>query len=185
VRGRPFHFGVSFISEPLKQLVERMARLQEKGSTMAPKNPFDESLPGHVRNNVLPFCAPSARLALDDIPLFCDLNEFLGFAEEEGADKEGTYISKWLDDPSAERLARWLRDNGVPNPVDEFHILLFEQRTIFQWEGMQEQPITVRPDQMYLQRFEKHRKHALNLDLRNLKLWARRENIEKSLQAHS
>jgi hypothetical protein len=43
---------------------------------MATKNAFDQSL-RQVRSNVLPFCAPSARLALDDIPLFGDLNEFL------------------------------------------------------------------------------------------------------------
>ena len=154
---------------------------------MAPKNAFEESLPGQVRSNVLPFCAPSARLALDDIPLLGDLNEFLGFPEEEAVvgDEEGTYISKWLDDPSAERLATWLMDNGVPNPVHEFYVSLFEQRTTFLWEGVQDRPITVRPDQMYLQRFEKHGKHALNLDLRSLKLWARRETIEKALKEHT
>ena len=152
---------------------------------MVTKSAFDESLPGQVRSNVLPFCAPSARLALDDIPLFGDLNEFLGFPEEEAVVGEGTYISKWLNEPSAERLATWLRDNGVPNPVHEFHVSLFEQRATIPWEGDQNWRITVRPDQMYLQRFEKHGKYALNLDLRSLKLWARRTTIEKALQERS
>jgi hypothetical protein len=104
---------------------------------MAHQNAFDESHPGQCRSNVLPLCAPSARLALDDIPLYGDLNEFLGFPEEEGVVGEGTYISKWLDDRSAERLATWLTDNGVPNPVDEFHITLFEQRATIPWAGVQ------------------------------------------------
>src|SRR5271165_4525299 len=120
---------------------------------MVPKNAFEESLPGQCPSNVLPYCAPSARLALDDIPLFGDLNEFLGFPEEEAVVGEGTYISKWLDDPSAKRLATWLMDNGVPNPVHEFHITLIEQRSTFPWEGVQNRPITVRPDEMDLQRF--------------------------------
>jgi hypothetical protein len=152
---------------------------------MAAKNACDESLRGQCRSNVLPLCAPSARLALDDIPLYGDVNEFFGFPEEEAVDGEATYISKWLDDPSARRLARWLRDNGVPNPMHEFHILLFEQRTTFQWEGVQDRPITVRPHEMYLERFEKNGKHALNLYLASLKLWARRETIENALQAHT
>ena len=105
---------------------------------MAPTNAFEESLPGQVRSNVLPFCAPSARLALDDIPLFGDLNEFLGFPEEEAVVGEGTYISKWLDDRSAEPLASWLMDSGVPNPVHEFHVSLFEQRATIPWGGRSE-----------------------------------------------
>jgi hypothetical protein len=152
---------------------------------MASKSACDESLPGQARSNALPFCAPSARLALDNIPLLGDVNEFFGFPEEEAVDGEGTYISKWLNEPSAERLAAWLRDNGVPNPVHEFHVSLFEQRATIPWEGVQNWRITVGPDQMYLQRFEKHGKHALNLDLNSLKLWARRETIEKALQAHT
>jgi hypothetical protein len=114
---------------------------------MLPKNAFGESLPGQVRSNVLPFCAPSARLALDDIPLLFDLNEFLGFPEEEAVvgDEEGTHISKWLDEPSAERLATWLMNNGVRNPVRKFHITLFEQRTTFPWEGVQNRPIPCDP----------------------------------------
>ena len=59
---------------------------------MATKNAFDEFCPGHVRSNVLPFCAPSARLALDDIPLFGDLNEFLGFPKKRlSSEKAPTY----------------------------------------------------------------------------------------------
>ena len=40
----------------------------------------------------------------------------------------------------------------------------------------------MRPDEVYLHRFEKHGKYALNLYLRSLKLWARRETIEKALK---
>jgi quinoprotein glucose dehydrogenase len=50
------------------------------------------------------FCAPSARLALDDIPLLGDLNEFLGFPEEEpSAEKAPTYPNGWM----APRQSGW------------------------------------------------------------------------------
>jgi hypothetical protein len=84
-------------------------------------------------------------------------------------------------------MARWLKDNGVPNPVQtsEFHVLLFEHSKLFPWDGSQAKPITVQPDEMYLERFEKGGKQMLNVVLRSLELWARRETIEKSLKEDS
>ena len=46
-------------------------------------------------------------------PCLAALNGFLGYAEEEVVvkDKEGTFICKWLDDHSADWVAKWLTDN--------------------------------------------------------------------------
>jgi hypothetical protein len=148
---------------------------------MAPKNTLNEPPEGKGHSNVPPFCAPSDGIDFDDIPLYLDI---LGFPEE---GEEGTRIFKQLDAPSTKRMARWLRDNGVPNPVQtgEFHVSLFEHSKLFPWDGSQAKPITVQPDEMYLERFEKGGKQMLNVALSSLELWARRETIEKSLKEHS